>query len=110
MVVLTHGQRKRRRQAATRYTVRTGLMPLYDNDTGALMARMFIMAYTVDRAPGQLPPRSLTFIWNGGPGASSSQVHLVGFGPKGFKTPPTYPQWKGPPKEIARPAGDVARL
>jgi carboxypeptidase C (cathepsin A) len=75
-------------------------MPLYDNDTGALMARMFIMAYTVDRAPGQ-PPRPLTFVWNGGPGSSSSQVHLVGFGPKGFKTPPTYPQWKGPPKDLA---------
>ena len=82
-----------------RYTVRTGLLPLYDNDTGVLMGRVFIMAYTADRAPGQ-PPRPLTFIWNGGPGSSSSQVHLVGFGPKGFKTPATYPQWKGPPMEI----------
>jgi carboxypeptidase C (cathepsin A) len=82
-----------------RYTVRTGLIPLYDNDTGALTARMFIMAYTIDRTPGQ-PPRPLSFIWNGGPGSSSSQVHLVGFGPKGFRAPPTYPQWKGPPTLI----------
>ncbi|THD50706.1 hypothetical protein [Phenylobacterium sp.] len=81
------------------YTARAGLIPLYDNDTGALMARMFIVAYTADRAPGQ-PPRPLTFVWNGGPGSSSSQVHLMGFGPKGFKTAATYPQWKGPPKEI----------
>jgi carboxypeptidase C (cathepsin A) len=98
-MVVTHGQVSVAGKPL-RYTVRTGLMPLYDNDTGALMARMFIMAYTVDRAPGQ-PPRPLTFVWNGGPGSSSSQVHLVGFGPKGFKTPPTYPQWKGPPKDLA---------
>lgn len=98
-MVITHGQVTIAGKPL-RYTVRTGLMPLYDNDTGALMARMFIMAYTADRAPGQ-PPRPLTFVWNGGPGSSSSQVHLVGFGPKGFKTAATYPQWKGPPTEIA---------
>ena len=34
-----------------RYTARAGLLPLYDNDTGALIARMFIVAYTADRAP-----------------------------------------------------------
>jgi carboxypeptidase C (cathepsin A) len=98
-MVVTHGQVTVAGKPL-RYTARTGLMPLYDNDTGSLIARMFIIAYTVDRAPGE-PPRPLTFIWNGGPGSSSSQVHLVGFGPKGFKTPPTYPQWKGPPSEIA---------
>lgn len=81
------------------YAVRTGLLPLYDNDTGALMGRMFIMAYVAERAPGA-PPRPLTFVWNGGPGSSSSQVHLVGFGPKGFRTPATYPEWKGPPTQI----------
>ncbi|HEX3366322.1 S10 family serine carboxypeptidase-like protein [Phenylobacterium sp.] len=98
-MVVTHGQVMIAGKPL-RYTARAGLIPLYDNDTGALMARMFIVAYTADRAPGQ-PPRPLTFVWNGGPGSSSSQVHLVGFGPKGFKTAPTYPQWKGPPTEIA---------
>jgi carboxypeptidase C (cathepsin A) len=97
-MVVTHGQVTVAGKPL-RYTVRTGLIPLYDNDTGALTARMFIMAYTADRALGA-PPRPLSFIWNGGPGSSSSQVHLVGFGPKGFKTAATYPQWKGPPKEI----------
>jgi carboxypeptidase C (cathepsin A) len=97
-MVVTHGQVAIAGKPL-RYTARTGLIPLYDNDTGVLMARMFIVAYVADRAPGA-PPRPLTFIWNGGPGASSSQVHLVGFGPKGFKTPPTYPQWKGPPTAI----------
>ena len=27
-------------------------------------------------------PRPLTLVWNGGPGSSSSLVHLLGFGPK----------------------------
>ena len=97
-MVITHGQVTVAGKPL-RYQVRTGLIPLYDNDTGALMARMFIVAYTAPRAPGQ-PPRPLTFIWNGGPGSSSSQVHLVGFGPKGFRTPATYPEWKGPPTEL----------
>ncbi len=82
------------------YTVHAGMLPLYENDTGELMARMFIVAYVADSGPGE-PIRPITFIWNGGPGASSSQVHLVGFGPKGLDTPPTYPEWiDNPPTEI----------
>jgi carboxypeptidase C (cathepsin A) len=81
-----------------RYTARTGLVPLYDNDTGELMARMFIIAYSADPQPGKSRP--ITFIWNGGPGSNSAQTHLIGFGPKGFKTPPTYPEWTGPATEI----------
>ena len=82
------------------YSAQSGLLPLYDNDTGALMGRIFVIAYTLDRLPGQ-PARPLTFIWNGGPGSSSSQTHLLGFGPKGFRTPATYPEWPGsPPTEI----------
>ena len=82
------------------YTVHTGLLPIYDNDTGQLAARMFVIAYTADR-PAGAPPRPLTFLWNGGPGSSSSQIHLMGFGPKGFAMPDTYPQWKAPPSRIA---------
>ena len=81
------------------YTVHTGTLPILDNDTGRLMARMFIIAYTVP-APDGAPPRPLTFIWNGGPGSNSSQTHLVGFGPKGFRTPQTYPEWKNEPTDI----------
>jgi len=82
------------------YMVHAGMLPLYDNETGDLMARMFIMAYVVERERGD-PPRPLTFLWNGGPGASSSQVHLVGFGPKALDTPETYPEWiDSPPTEI----------
>lgn len=85
---------------AIEYTARAGLLPLYENDTGELMARMFVVAYVAD---GQRdgPARPVTFIWNGGPGASSSQVHLVGFGPKGFETPATFPDWiENPPDRI----------
>ena len=82
------------------YTVHAGLLPIYDNDTGQLAARMFVIAYTLDRAPGA-PPRPLTFLWNGGPGSSSSQIHLMGFGPKGFVVPDTYPEWKGQPTRLA---------
>jgi carboxypeptidase C (cathepsin A) len=75
-----------------RYTARAGLLPLLDNDTGELMARLFFVSYTLDRAPGS-PPRPLTFIWNGGPGSNAGQVHVAGFGPKRIKTADTYPAW-----------------
>ena len=61
---------------------------------------MFVVAYTADRVPGD-NPRPLTFVWNGGPGSNSWQVHLLGFGPKVFETPPTYPEWQGEPAQIA---------
>jgi len=98
-MVVTHGRVTIGGQPLV-YTVQTGLLPIYDNDTGQLAARMFVIAYTADRAPGALP-RPLTFIWNGGPGSSSSQAHLMGFGPKGFAMPDTYPEWKAPPARIA---------
>lgn len=83
------------------YTARAGLLPLYENDTGELMARVFVVAYTVEPERGA-PPRPLTFIWNGGPGSSASQLHLLGFGPKGFETPDTYPEWiDNPPDRIS---------
>src|SRR5687767_4255307 len=75
-----------------RYTARAGLLPLYVNDTGELMARMFFISYSADPAAGE-PRRPLTFLWNGGPGSSSSQVHLVGFGPRRVRTANTYPEW-----------------
>lgn len=75
-----------------RYTATAGQYPLYDNDTGDLMATMFFVAYVADRAPGA-SPRPLTFLWNGGPGSNSAQSHVVGFGPKRLKTPDRYPEW-----------------
>ncbi|MFL5296635.1 MAG: S10 family serine carboxypeptidase-like protein [Phenylobacterium sp.] len=81
------------------YTAHAGLLPIYDNDTGQLAARMFVVAYNAD-LPAGASPRPLTFLWNGGPGSSSSQIHLMGFGPKGLRAPETYPEWKSAPSRI----------
>ena len=81
------------------YTATAGLFPLYVNDTGELMGSIFFISYVADRAPAQTP-RPVTFLWNGGPGSSSSQVHIVGYGPKRIRTPDTYPEW-GPNTESA---------
>jgi carboxypeptidase C (cathepsin A) len=79
------------------YTATAGLLPIYVNDTGEQMASMFFIAYTIERPQGQ-PPRPITFLWNGGPGSNSAQIHVVGFGPKRVKTADTYPAW-GPNTE-----------
>jgi len=63
------------------YTARAGLIPIRDNATGEAHGSMFFISYALDDAPGG-GPRPLTFLWNGGPGSSSSLVHLLGFGPK----------------------------
>jgi carboxypeptidase C (cathepsin A) len=42
---------------------------------------MFFTAYTLD-VGSKGAPRPLMFLWNGGPGSSSSLVHLLGFGPR----------------------------
>jgi carboxypeptidase C (cathepsin A) len=64
-----------------RYVARAGQLGIRDNETGDVHGRMFFAAYTVERRPND-PVRPLTFLWNGGPGSSSSLVHLVGFGPR----------------------------
>ncbi|WP_374598042.1 hypothetical protein [Sphingosinicella sp.] len=74
------------------YTAHAGQIPLYVNDTGERMATMFFVAYIADRPKGS-PPRPLTFLWNGGPGSNSAQVHIVGFGPKRVITGDTYPEF-----------------
>ena len=63
------------------YTAKAGRLPICDNETGEVHAHMFFMAYTLDPDPNQ-GQRPITFLWNGGPGASSSLVHLLGFGPR----------------------------
>jgi carboxypeptidase C (cathepsin A) len=82
------------------YHTRTGFLPIANDTTGELMAKMFFVAYTADHGAGA-PTRPLTFIWNGGPGSSASESHLLGFGPKGYVTPATFPEWKAKPETIA---------
>jgi carboxypeptidase C (cathepsin A) len=63
------------------YTARAGLIPIRNHEAGDLHANIFFVSYTLDRPAGQAP-RPITFLWNGGPGANSSLVHLSGFGPR----------------------------
>ena len=63
------------------YTARAGRLPILDNATGEVHGHIFFTAYTMDAGSKQVP-RPLTFLWNGGPGSSSSLVHLIGFGPR----------------------------
>ncbi|MGH9884878.1 MAG: S10 family serine carboxypeptidase-like protein, partial [bacterium] len=51
------------------------------------------VSYTLDRAAGGAP-RPVTFVWNGGPGANSTTVHFVGFGPRRLRSAddPSHPQ------------------
>jgi carboxypeptidase C (cathepsin A) len=79
------------------YTATAGRLPILDNDAGEPHAYMFFVAYTAERTSGA-PVRPLTFLWNGGPGSSSSQVHLMGFGPRRLKMSDTYPTW--PPLSV----------
>ncbi len=66
---------------AVSYTARAGFLPIRHNETGEAWAQVFFMAYQMEQQPGE-PARPLTFLWNGGPGANSVLLHLVGFGPK----------------------------
>jgi carboxypeptidase C (cathepsin A) len=66
-----------------RYSVTTGLMPL-KSDTGEVEARIFFMAYTLERTGGP-ETRPLMFSFNGGPGSSSVWLHLGALGPKRVK-------------------------
>ena len=66
-----------------RYTATTGMMPI-KNREGETEARMFFMAYVLDRPEGG-PKRPLTFSFNGGPGSASVWLHLGAIGPRRVK-------------------------
>ncbi|HEY6456116.1 MAG TPA: hypothetical protein VIY90_12645 [Steroidobacteraceae bacterium] len=48
------------------YTARAGFIPIRDEATGAMHAKIFFVSYTAKRRPGQAA-RPLTFYTNGGP-------------------------------------------
>src|SRR5262245_43228019 len=72
-------------QRIRKYTANAGLLPIKNNETGESHRNMFFVAYLLDRAPNE-PKRPLMFLWNGGPGANSTLVHLSGFGPIRIKS------------------------
>lgn len=61
------------------YIARAGRIPILDNETGEVHGWMFFTSYSLYEGPAGRP---VTFLWNGGPGSSSSLVHLLGFGPR----------------------------
>jgi carboxypeptidase C (cathepsin A) len=89
-----------------RYTACAGLLPIRNNDAGDIHAHIFFVAYTLDLAAGQ-PARPVTFIWNGGPGANSTLVHLSGFGPRRLKSAddPLSPRRRPPRSKTTTPRG-----
>ena len=63
------------------YTARAGFLPIRESTSAEVRGHVFFTSYTLDR-PTATPLRPLTFVWNGGPGSSVSQPHLLGFGPR----------------------------
>jgi len=72
-------------QRLLRYTASAGLLPIRNNETGEIHGNMFFVSYVLDRPPGE-QNRPLMFLWNGGPGANATLVHLSGFGPRRIKS------------------------
>ena len=62
------------------YKVTTGRLPVMDK-TGKANSNMFFIAYT-RKTDAKAENRPLTFCFNGGPGSSSSYVHIAAFGPR----------------------------
>jgi carboxypeptidase C (cathepsin A) len=83
--VVTTLHQMRLGQRTLRYTARAGLLPIRENETAEVHGWMFFVAYLLDRRPGEAR-RPLTFLWNGGPGANSTLLHLSAFGPKRLKS------------------------
>jgi len=76
-----------------RYTGITGELPVSDEE-GNLLAELFFIAYLVEEAP----ERPITFIFPGGPGASSEAEVICTIGPRRLQTPqegkPLLPPYK----------------
>ncbi len=66
------------------YTATTGFLPL-KTDAGETEAKIFFIAYTLDRGSAPASKRPLTFSFNGGPGAASVWLHMGALGPKRVK-------------------------
>ncbi|HEY7086168.1 MAG TPA: peptidase S10 [Hyphomicrobiaceae bacterium] len=60
------------------YTATAGTLPLL-GAKGETSARIFFVAYTSDEKAADRP---ITFVFNGGPGASSAYLHLGAMGPR----------------------------
>lgn len=86
-----------------RYTAEAGLLPIYEDESGRLMASVFFVGYSVPAGAGAARP--LTFLWNGGPGSNAAQLHM-GVGPRRLDTADRLPDWT--PAQSERPLVDNA--
>lgn len=66
------------------YTARAALLPI-GSDPEHPSAELSYFSYTLDGADSR--ERPVTFLWNGGPGASSIFLHLAALGPMTVATP-----------------------
>lgn len=78
------------------YTARAGFVPLIDEATGEVHAKIFFVSYTVDPTPGNTG-RPLTFYTEGGPGGPGT---LDALGPRSLKGVKTQEQLPPPPYEM----------
>jgi carboxypeptidase C (cathepsin A) len=81
-----------------KYTTTVGLMPIR-NDKDETEARIFYIAYTLDREGEDQSRRSLMFSFNGGPGSASVWLHLGALGPKRVAVP-SEPEFPAPPYRL----------
>src|SRR5688500_9646130 len=68
------------------YSSHTGMLPIRNNETGAIEGGMFHIAYL--REGSNPATRPITFVFNGGPGSSSVWLHLGAWGPKRVRLQP----------------------
>jgi carboxypeptidase C (cathepsin A) len=68
------------------YTSHSGMLPIRNNETGAIEGGMFHIAYL--REGANPATRPITFVFNGGPGSSSVWLHLGAWGPKRVRLQP----------------------
>ena len=66
-------------EASVAFTATAATLP-FTNDKGEGRAGIFYVAYTRDEANADRRP--ITFVFNGGPGASSAYLHLGALGPR----------------------------
>ncbi len=66
-----------------RWQALAGTLPLFEEKTGEVKARIFHVAYTRVNEDGVADAdRPILFLFNGGPGSSSVWLHLGAFGPR----------------------------
>jgi carboxypeptidase C (cathepsin A) len=88
--------------SALRYTATAGVEQIED-DGGKIQADMFFVAYVRQNVPEQ-GKRPITFVFNGGPGASSTVLHLDAVGPKRVRLADSGAPLPPPPEWVDNPS------